>query len=462
MSLHRQEALIVSLAQMLTGKQVGLKALHTALSLLCEEFSFDCALLYEVDRYNNCLHLAESCGAHSAQTMLTLDSFSPELYNSLAQKSMIYCHDQLHQTKEQSQLLSLLGVHSVAAVSSVDEAECIYGLITLCNAVKNTPLDETSCKNLETALSILSNNSAVRIYQNRIRFAQTALESILDNTGIDIYVNDFYSHEILYVNESMAMPYGGKSQFVNHKCWQVLFPGQTGPCGFCPQNRLVDEEGMPTKVYTWDYQRAFDGAWFRVFSTAFRWVDGRLAHVVSSADITDNKRNEELIRYMANYDSLTNLPNRRMLVAECEQRISSAAERQAYLLFFDIDGFKNINDSLGHDAGDEFLVKLGAFFTDIPLLKNCIYRNGGDEFVALLGENITEDNVRNLSRFIHMRFQKPWELKNGTISCGISIGGAQYPRDGTTAEELLCKADQAMYRVKKKGGNGVFFFGEEE
>lgn len=71
-----------------------------------------------------------------------------------------------------------------------------------------------------------------------------------------------------------------------------------------------------------------------MFSAAFRWVDGRLAHVVSSADITDNKRNEALVEYLANYDSLTNLPNRRMLVKECERRIDKTQEGgEGYLLF---------------------------------------------------------------------------------------------------------------------------------
>ena len=108
-------------------------------------------------------------------------------------------------------------------------------------------------------------------------------------------------------------------------------------------------------------------------------MDGRLAHVVSSADITDNKRNEALVEYLANYDSLTNLPNRRMLVKECERRIDKTQEGgEGYLLFFDIDGFKKINDTFGHEAGDEFLVQLGQFFSGIPLLHDAIYRNGGD------------------------------------------------------------------------------------
>ncbi|MEA5003896.1 MAG: GGDEF domain-containing protein, partial [Christensenella sp.] len=249
-------------------------------------------------------------------------------------------------------------------------------------------------------------------------------------------------------------------QFMGQKkCWEALFPGQIGPCDFCPQEKLIDEQGAPTKVYSWDYQRPFDGSWFRVFSAAFVWVDGRLAHVVSSADITENKRNEAMIEKLANYDQLTGLPNRRMLIRECEGRIDKAtATEQGYLLFFDIDGFKAINDNFGHDEGDEFLIQLGKFFSSIPMIGDSIYRNGGDEFVAVLGgEAITKANIRSLVGFIHERFKKPWKLKTGEIYCSASIGVSCYPEDGTTAEELLKKADMAMYQVKKAGGKGMCF-----
>lgn len=314
---------------------------------------------------------------------------------------------------------------------------------------------------LHRAIIILAKALEVKMYKNKMKFAQTSLESILDNTGIDIYVNDFYTHDILYVNKSMAAPYGGVSEFMGNKCWKVLFPGQDGPCEFCPQKNLIDDEGNPTKVYTWDYQRAFDGSWFRVFSAAFHWVDGRIAHVVSSADITDNKKNEALIEYMANYDSLTNLPNRRMLVKECQNRIINAKNGEVgYLLFFDIDGFKNINDTYGHDAGDEFLIQLGEFFSSNPMLKDSVYRNGGDEFIAIIDGNISKYDLKRLTYFIHERFKKPWKLKKGNIGCNVSIGIACYPEDGTTPEELLLKADQAMYKVKKSGGANVCFVDE--
>lgn len=80
------------------------------------------------------------------------------------------------------------------------------------------------------------------------------------------------------------------------KCWQALYKDKTGECDFCPKKHLVDKNGHPTKVYSWDYQRPFDKRWFRVFSAAFAWVDGQMAHVITSVDIDHQKRIEDELR----------------------------------------------------------------------------------------------------------------------------------------------------------------------
>lgn len=118
----------------------------------------------------------------------------------------------------------------------------------------------------------------------------------MNNMGVDIYVNSFDSHDMLYANESMAAPYGGIEHFEGKKCWQALYTDKTGECEFCPKRHLIDENGLPTKVYSWDYQRPFDKCWFRVFSAAFAWIDGQMAHVITSVDIDHQKKIEEELR----------------------------------------------------------------------------------------------------------------------------------------------------------------------
>ena len=462
MAIDLNDTFISSLAEILVQKQISTENIDKYLSLVCKRFSFDYSSIYEIDQHN-VLHLKEHCAHGTAHfpDSFGIDAIDPALRLYLAGEPLLHVGRTTARTPGEAALLDLFPAVSLVICTVVDENSRTNGFLVFANTERENSIEGEDLHLLQFAVNILEKNISVRVYQNKLYFAQNSLESILDNTGIDIYVNDFYNHDVLYANKSMAAPYGGKEAFMKNKCWAVLFPGQNGPCEFCPQKKLIDEEGNPTRVYSWDYQRPFDGSWFRVFSAAFRWVDGRLAHVVSSADITDNKRNEALIHYMANYDALTDLPNRRMLISECERRISRAHDGEDfYLLFFDIDGFKAINDNFGHDAGDEFLVELGRFFSSMPMLKGAVYRNGGDEFVALIGGGINEGHIRNLANFIHERFKKSWCLKKGEVFCNISIGVACCPDDGLTAEVLINKADQAMYHIKKNGGAGICFYHE--
>ena len=146
------------------------------------------------------------------------------------------------------------------------------------------------------ALGALSKEISIREYKEREVRASKTLGSIMNNMGVDIYVNSFDSHDMLYANEAMAAPYGGIEHFEGKKCWQALYTDKTGECEFCPKRHLIDENGLPTKVYSWDYQRPFDKCWFRVFSAAFAWIDGQMAHVITSVDIDHQKKIEEELR----------------------------------------------------------------------------------------------------------------------------------------------------------------------
>lgn len=246
------------------------------------------------------------------------------------------------------------------------------------------------------------------------------------------------------------------------KCWQALYTDKSGPCDYCPQNKLIDEEGNPTKIYSWDYRRPFDGSWFRVLSATFRWFDGRLAHVVSSVDITENKNNEATIAQMADYDALTNLPNRRKLLADCDAAIEEAIKNDGhgYLLFFDLDKFKDLNDSMGHQAGDQLLQEVGKALQKNRYTRDRSFRYGGDEFVVLLPDT-TEKQAHKVVQFLLARFQRPWRLKRISPICHASVGVARYPEQGKNTEELLHKADSMMYKAKQAGRGTACFYTDE-
>ena len=203
-------------------------------------------------------------------------------------------------------------------------------------------------------------------------------------------------------------------------------------------------------MYSWDYQRPFDGCWFRVISAAFRWTDGRLAHVISSSNINEAKNNELLIKKMAFYDLLTGIPNRRKLEIDLENMIDRARKNgdEVAVLFLDLDNFKAVNDHYGHNGGDVLLKHVSHLFFHDPLTADRCYRYGGDEFIFVF-ENVNFTQAQNHGKQIIELLETPFELEGDRLSCSGSFGIACYPKDGEDYWELLDKADDEMYASKQ-------------
>ncbi len=353
-------------------------------------------------------------------------------------------------------LAPVFGAQSMILVPMTDSDGSLMGLAGMTDRRGESRLAEDDLTFAYLVLESVATNVRMRLYRHQREITREALKSVLDNMGVDVYVKDYYTHEILYANRSMGAPYGGVENMLGKVCWEVLYKDKTEQCDFCPQKKLLDEEGNPKKIYCWDYQRPWDGTWFRVLSTAFRWTDGRLAHIVSSVDITENKRNEEIIRQIAEYDYLTGLPNRYKWTNDCDARMEQG-EQEGYLLFFDLDGFKTVNDSLGHKAGDALLMRIGDFLRDSGYTKDNSYRHGGDEFVVMhLAE--ADGTVDDVCNYLLNRFSSPWKLPEGEVMVGLSIGISHFPDDGDEPSKLLRMADKAMYEAKRAGGNVAWFY----
>ncbi len=425
---------------------------------VCQHFKFGCGFVYEAD-HTHTFHLKEHYAAYHIADLPQTFQLEKHLgvgdINELMRTSVFY----QHVDEDAPRGTRIFDSNTLMLVPAQDKDGTAIGLVGMMDRRRNILLDDQAVKAAKMVLNLLANNIKIRIYQRSLEYAEQSLHSILDNTGIDVYVNDFNTHEILYVNKSMAAPYGGLEKLMGKRCWEAIYTDKTGQCDYCPQKKLIDENGNPTKIYSWDYRRPFDGSWFRVLSAAFRWVDGRLAHVVSSVDITENKNNEATIAQMANFDALTNLPNRRKLMHDCTEYMKEDVRRRTggYLLFFDLDNFKALNDSMGHQAGDELLTEVGRAMQKNPLTKNHSYRYGGDEFIILLTE-VDRDYVMKVVRFLLDRFEKPWKLQHTQPICRASIGVAEFPADATTPDDLLHKADMMMYKAKQNGRGMACFF----
>jgi diguanylate cyclase (GGDEF)-like protein len=174
-------------------------------------------------------------------------------------------------------------------------------------------------------------------------------------------------------------------------------------------------------------------------------------------DITERKQAEERIRTMALTDALTGLPNRLKLNEALELALArhAATGFRFALLFLDLDGFKKVNDSLGHDAGDELLVEVARRLRDSVRETDAVVRLGGDEFIVLLRDIDCNETAQRIAGEIIARIAEPVPLRTATVEVGTSIGISFCPEHGEEREPLLKAADEAMY-VAKADGRGVW------
>jgi len=172
------------------------------------------------------------------------------------------------------------------------------------------------------------------------------------------------------------------------------------------------------------------------------------------SDVTEQRESSEKIEFLARYDTLTQLPNRRMLNEALGEALADADQwrsRCAFLMI-DLDRFKAINDSLGHLVGDRMLGEVAARLESLVGEEEICGRLGGDEFAVVIRDAAHNGRVEFLARAIIERLSEPYEIENHVLYVGASVGSAIGPRDGNTVEEILRNADLALYRAKDRGG----------
>ncbi|MEW5772861.1 MAG: sensor domain-containing diguanylate cyclase [Thermodesulfobacteriota bacterium] len=170
----------------------------------------------------------------------------------------------------------------------------------------------------------------------------------------------------------------------------------------------------------------------------------------------DDRRRSDNLAYR---DVLTGLANRLALTEVLVEQVASCAGHGEtfHLLFIDLDGFKAVNDTFGHKAGDALLVRAARRMQSCMAEPGGIFRQGGDEFIVLTSGGQDRNAVKALAERLLWRLSAPYELEGQQARTGASIGIAAFPADGATPEDILDKADQAMYHVKRHGKNGYAF-----
>ncbi len=201
--------------------------------------------------------------------------------------------------------------------------------------------------------------------------------------------------------------------------------------------------------------------WERVHLAPVFDASEHLSHYLAVIeDITTHKRQEQRILHQAHFDSLTNLPNRFLCLDRLAQMIKEAHRtgRRAALLFLDLDDFKKVNDTLGHEVGDELLIQAAERLRNAVRDADTIGRLGGDEFVLIVGGLTELSDAYLVAEKLLVLFRTPFRLGSRELVITVSLGIAIYPDDGDSPAELLRNADTAMYHSKEQGRNTYHSF----
>ncbi|WP_299975224.1 EAL domain-containing protein [uncultured Pseudoteredinibacter sp.] len=189
--------------------------------------------------------------------------------------------------------------------------------------------------------------------------------------------------------------------------------------------------------------------------------EGEKYYIIVIKNITQKLAHEAELKRMATFDDLTGLPNRNLFNEELKRTIASARRRSNAtfcLLFIDLDRFKFINDSLGHDVGDELLIEMAKRLKASVREEDLIARLGGDEFVIVIDNLIKIEDVHICCDNILRRFKESININGHELFCNLSIGISSFPNDGSDGKTLLKNADAAMYNSKSRGGSSYSFY----
>ena len=333
---------------------------------------------------------------------------------------------------------TLSGNGWTAAVNCVEEAMATSGRDTLSQTVQGLREEQVPCKKIKEMLKML--------------------KEIADSLPVGITFSDT-SGKIIYSNPAELELHGYQDGDVTGMEARK----------FAPENYGKHLAGDADQIRVWQRERLNikkGGEEFPVQLTSIpvRDTEGSFLGLVTVCeDITCRKEAEGKIHRLAYYDFLTGLPNRGLFLEQLHKALALAhrEERKLCLFFMDLDHFKDVNDTLGHDFGDKLLRAVAERLEDQIRESDILARLGGDEFVLVPASVDNREKAGIAARRILSLFAKPFLIDERQIFANASIGIALYPDDGLDTDTLLKSADTAMYQVKSEGRSHYSFFSTE-
>ncbi|MCQ2536586.1 MAG: bifunctional diguanylate cyclase/phosphodiesterase [Lachnospiraceae bacterium] len=316
----------------------------------------------------------------------------------------------------------------------VSDENAMYLSFTENSRNRNWSIDEI--KFFNEAKRILQTITAKRVTKNSLASSYVALEAVLENVGCGVRVVDVLNRRTLFANNTYQKMFEG-----------ISLPIQFEESFFTPiPIRNVHDFNVGSKI-------------FQTQQTDISWVDGTPARLITIYDVTLMREAQHAMEHEATHDFLTGMYNRRCLETDLERQLDLAKQNntEGALFYIDVDDFKEINDGLGHSFGDQLLKDIGHQLQKISATSENAYCMGGDEFALILTPqymNLLDDVVMRIRDI----FDRPWLLDGNEYFCTASVGVIRFPKDGSTVENLLQRADLALYDAKLHGKNCIEFY----
>jgi diguanylate cyclase (GGDEF)-like protein/PAS domain S-box-containing protein len=288
---------------------------------------------------------------------------------------------------------------------------------------------------------------------------EASFRLLFDNNPMPMWVFDAETARFLSVNDAAVQHYGySRAKFLDMTLREIWPEDEW----VSHSQALLDVGDAYHSNRNWRHVKA-DGSEIQVLTYGRRVnFNGRDGYLVAVVDITERRKAEARIAYMAHHDGLTGLPNRELYQERLKRALEEQSEHQRVaVLCIDLDLFKNVNDSLGHPMGDRLLRLVADRLRSLVRGNNLAARLGGDEFAVILAADVSPNEASDFAARLIKGLSAAYEIDGNEVVIGASIGIALSPGDGDTSEELMRNADLALYRAKEDGG-GVHRFFERE
>jgi diguanylate cyclase (GGDEF)-like protein/PAS domain S-box-containing protein len=289
-----------------------------------------------------------------------------------------------------------------------------------------------------------------------LRAAQAQFRAVTDHAN-DAMVSADGQGTIIMWNRSAGNVFGYSEEDVLGQPLTVLLAERSRPAHEKTLQWVADngERSVVGQTVELVGQRKGGGE-FPLELSLSTWTQGEQRYYTGiMRDVTERKRTAERLAYLATHDALTGLPNRTLFADRLDQALARSAwnQRLVAVMFLDLDRFKTINDTLGHDAGDLLIQTVATRLTGTVREGDTVARQGGDEFTIVLIDMAQTDDVALVAQKILNAMVQPFNLNGHQTPVTFSIGIACYPVDGTDAQTLLKHADTALYQAKARGRN---------